>query len=164
MLLCGLHAINTVLQSIGLDSLIRQELDQIADELAVGEALLLADGDAQETLPHPKGYYHVSVLTKAAEIHAGLSSVPFTSLSVPNPKAQAYLLGTRNHWQALVKQRDKWTLRDETTMEVVSNPMAFLRKAASVGMVLTLVKAGSPDINNNAVAPVATASPAEKRT
>ena len=166
MLLCGLHAINIILQSIGQDCVVRQELDQIADELAVNEALVLTNGDAQETLPHPKGYYHVSVLTKAAEIHAGLSCLPVTSSYKADPRAQAFLLGARNHWQAVVKLKGKWTLRDETTMEAVQNLTGFLRVAADHGMVLMLYKAdGTADINNDAVsAPVPTLTSESKRT
>jgi len=37
-LLCGLYAINTILQSLNQDSLVRQELDNLADELATAEA------------------------------------------------------------------------------------------------------------------------------
>ena len=158
MLLCGLDAVNIVLRSLNQDYLVRQELDQIADNLAVSEALLLTDGDAQETLPHPKGFYHISVLIKAAEIHAGLSALPVTPSYTSNPRAVVFLLGSRDHWQAIIKQQGKWTLRDEKTMEGINNLTGFLRTAASHGMALMLYKAdGSADINNDAVTTTAEA-------
>ena len=156
MLLCGLHATNIILPSIGRDCVVHQELDHIAEELAVTEALLLTNGDAHETLPHPKGYYHVSVMSKTMlvmqKIHAGLSCLPVTPSFKADPRAQAFLLGSRSHWQAVVKLKGTWTLRDEVTMEVVQNLAGFLRVAAEHGMVLMLYKAdGTADKNNNAV-------------
>ena len=111
-----MYAINTILQSLNQDSLVRQELDDLADELATAEAAVRSSGDAVDTLPHKQGHYLVTVLTRAAAIHANPSSTPVRINCKQDPRAKAFFMGSSNHWQAVVNVRGTWTLRDETTV------------------------------------------------
>ena len=84
-------------------------------------------------------------------MYACLSSLPATPSNNPDPRAKAYLLGWRNHWQAVVQLKGRWTLLDETTVEAIVNLGGFSCTASAHSMVLMLYKTdGTADLNSNA--------------
>ena len=103
-------------------------------------------------MPRRQGYYHITVLTKAAQIYAGLSSRVIAAANSPeDPRAVAYLLGCGTHRQAVVKEKGKWILRDRTTCSLARDLPALLRHRSYHGMAMTLLKSdGSADMDTDA--------------
>ena len=177
-LLCGLFALNEVLRSLNADTLVRQELDAIADELASAEAAMQEDGDAVDTLPDGRGHYHVTTLTRAAKLYGNLVAKPVDIDFRHNPSAVAFLLGSGDHWQAVIRRyKDHshtftshpadaaftWFLRDEWTSTPVKDIVRFIRSRSSRGMAMLLaLDDGSGGLDDDATVPSPT--PSRQRT
>lgn len=132
-LLCGLRAINYVLESIKRPEVDRTLLDDIAEHIVQQESLVSVDTDGLLTAPHPEGNYHVDVMTLALKLLTDLH------VSVWRPTdlqpALAYVLGDGHHYQAVVKENSRWVLKDRDTQRVRNLP-SLLRERCRIGMVL----------------------------
>ena len=65
LLLCGMHAVNAVLEVMQRPPLNKAQMDTINENVVVEEALLLENGSAQETAVQAAGNYSVEVVTAA---------------------------------------------------------------------------------------------------
>ena len=110
-LLCGLNADDAILLQFGRPMLARDRIDEITASIATAEAIIQADGDAQDNDMQEEGNFSVEVLMKALEIYGSLTCERQTSTHAP--AEGVFLIGNGYHWRALVGQTLNWKIFDD---------------------------------------------------
>ena len=99
-LLCGLWTLNNWRRVQGMPPVGREVLDEIADTVASAEAVLLTDGNAQDTVPHAEGNYCVSTRRRGFSVYGNRDVTP---LREGGKAAPAFLVGSGTHWMLAVR-------------------------------------------------------------
>ena len=111
LLLCGINAVNAVLDVLGRPSLTKTQVDELNDHLASEEALVLADGSATENLRDPKGNYPIEVLMLALQTYGDCT---VERIAHPPVRPGFYLVGNGYHWQmAASGPNGRWIVCDD---------------------------------------------------
>ena len=151
-LLCGMHAVNAVLEVIQRPRLEKAQMDTINDNMALEEALLLENGSAQETAVQAAGNYSVEVVAAALRCYGDCSVDRVAQLPVP---PGFYVVGNGNHWQmAASLPNGQRVLSNDGVKFPVVNPTSFFRNKLERGAVLRI---SHPSLGG--AQPVAASSP-----
>ena len=136
LLLCGLNAVNAVLSLIDRPPISREQLDDLNDNLAVEEALIVDEGVAIDNATDPRGNYPVEVLMTALRTYADCKC---DRLQPQNPPPGLYLVGNGLHWQVAAASREgQWSVYDDGLEYPIGDVHAFFRNKFHIGAVIQL--------------------------
>ena len=126
LLLCGLDAINHLFRHFKKESIERNRIDEINDEIATAEAITAIE-EVDEPANHvdERGNYPVDVLLTVLDVYGHLD----TNRWKPGEPitATAYLVGCGAHWTAVVKNsQDLWFEKDKRTQSIL-NPGHYFK-------------------------------------
>ena len=136
-LMCGFHAVNHILHALGHSALFECELDQVAQEMADREESLLYSNEPHAVMDlaaDPRGNYAADTLIQLLQCRTNLkverwrSGQPFSSC--------AMLVGSGNHWQAVLLDKDKhWFVLEQGSKMPLQDVLRFLQSRLANGAV-----------------------------
>ena len=136
LLLCGLNAVNAVLAVMERPLIAREQLDDLNDNLAVEEALVLDEGEAMDNATDPRGNYPVDVLMAALRTYADCKC---ERLKPQSPSPGLFLVGNGLHWQVVAANREgHWSVYDDGLEFPVADVHSFFRNKFHNGAVIQL--------------------------
>ena len=95
LLLCGVHAVNSVLEVLGRPKLSKEQVDNINENLAYEERQVLDEGVAPDNAVQPAGNYPIEVLTLALRVYGDCETERIRQPPIPSG---LYLVGNGYHW------------------------------------------------------------------
>ena len=123
LLLCGVHAVNAVLDGLGRPQLTKEQIDEINRNLAASESFILAAGIPPNNIVQPAGNYPIDVLTLALQAFGDCSVERVTHLPV---QPSFYLTGNGHHWQMVTSgPKGRWVVNDGDYLFPVANELAL---------------------------------------
>lgn len=136
-LMCGYYAVNHILKALGLPMVSEDDMDQIALKMADREASILYSKDPREVLDlaaHPQGNYAADTLIQVLHERSGMSverwrkEQPLSSCAI--------LVGSGNHWQAVLRDKEKrWFVLEQATRHPLQDVARFLHSRLANGAV-----------------------------
>jgi hypothetical protein len=136
-LMCGFHAVNHILSALNLSPVTEIEMDTTAQEMADRESNILYSMDPKMVLDlfaDPRGNYAADTLIHLLHSRSGVAverwrpDQPISSCAI--------LLGSGDHWQAVLMDKDKqWFVLERITKHPIQNMMRFLNSKLANGAV-----------------------------
>ena len=139
LLLCGVHAVNSVLEVLGRPKLSKEQVDNINENLAYEERQVLDEGVAPDNAVQPAGNYPIEVLTLALRVYGDCETERIRQPPIPSG---LYLVGNGYHWaMAASGPNGRWAVYDEGGIFPVADEHSFFRNRLQRGAVLRIVPA-----------------------
>lgn len=139
-LMCGLVALNHIMQALKLPCLTAKYMQGIARDMADREVALLYGNTSDMNLDlqaDPRGNYAVDTLLQVLKEKSSLSAtrwIPHAPIT-----SSVLLVGCGQHWQAVLKDHEgQWFAFEKHTAKAIQNLPSFLRGKSTHGAVYIL--------------------------
>ena len=145
LLLCGLYAINEILEFRNLDKITKAQIDDINCEIAI-EEMRCAHQESIKSIynrTQSRGNYPVEVLLGVLEVYADVDYIRWT-LTTP-VTSNMILIGSGDHWTALIQNQEGfWDEHNNGQTYPVANLQHLLKTRTSNGAAYILTPHTQP--------------------